>query len=143
MGSMWTDTLAALRAHSAYNWQAFGDEDGTLTPLAADVCNATMTVLCNAKWAAAPVLMGTGWVPADLKQQLAAFLILRGDHWWFGSGWSGCSDAAPAYSPLLNMDVGVPTSTCSVSRGSVWTRTWSRGSATLDCATWTADLAFA
>ena len=80
------------------------------------------------------------WGSDSKEQILAAFLIGRGPYAYVGYGWNG--GPLPSWDPMWDaFDVGVPTGLC-VSSGGVYSRTYSRGSASLDCNTWTATLSF-
>ena len=46
------------------------------------------------------------------------------------------------WSPLFELDVGVPMGLCEEGPAGVFTRAWSNGTAALDCATWTGALPF-
>eukprot|EP00662_Eupelagonemidae_sp_cell21_P001447 gene1447-biopygen87120 len=47
------------------------------------------------------------------KEDLANFLLIRGDYAWFGYGWVGCGYQYPALPEMLNADYGEPTALCS------------------------------
>ena len=143
--------LDALVAKDAYNWQAFGAEDGTtsLLPVGQKDCAETMRRLCEptTSLSSQPRLVtAVGGV-----QGVAAFLLARGPHWWMGWGWEGCSDVAPhTYDPLWSIDPGPPSGGCIEAlaggkegqEGGVFTRDFAQGRATLNCNTWEATLDF-
>lgn len=121
-----------------YDWQAFGSEDGTSGLLPTEkgtACASKMRAAC--KQGANPRLVSMD--PTD--QGVAAFLIARGKHWWMGSGWAGCSDAA-APDPVKDLDPGTPTSVCTEAMPGVFSRTYTKGKASLDCNTFAATLEF-
>lgn len=70
---------------------------------------------------------------------LAAFLVGRGPVAYVGWGWNG--NPLPDWDPLFDLDVGVPLGLC-VNETSVFSRTWSRGYASIDCSDFSATLAF-
>jgi hypothetical protein len=88
----------------------------------------------------------------DLLQHLAAFLLIRGPHAWFGYSWSGCfGDFDENGNPLpvnitfpsvFRQDYGTPTAQCrETAHGSgVFVRDWSKASIALDCNTWAANI---
>jgi hypothetical protein len=77
-----------------------------------------------------------GW-----EQDLANFLLIRGDYAWLGYAFAGCDRAANGFPlvPALHADYGVPLGNCSeTAPGSgVFAREWSRASVSMDCASWT------
>ena len=76
-------------------------------------------------------------------QGVAAFLLARGPHWWYGWGWQGCSDAAPhPYDPLWSIDPGAPRGRCAETAAGLFRRDFAHGRATLDCNSWSATLDF-
>lgn len=75
----------------------------------------------------------------DLAQQLAAFLLGRGDYAWFGYSWVGC-DWTPATPALLDTDIGEPISRCAEVRPGVFQRQYSQGLVELDCSSFAATI---
>ena len=71
------------------------------------------------------------------NQTLAAFLVARPPVAFLGGR---LHDAD--WSPLFALDVGVPLGLCEEGPPGVFSRAWSKGTATLDCNTWTARLPF-
>lgn len=70
---------------------------------------------------------------------LAAFLVARSPLAFIGFGQnSGDSN----WSPLFELDVGTPMGLCGEGPTGVFSRTWSEGTAVLDCNTWTGTLPF-
>eukprot|EP00040_Diaphanoeca_grandis_P039805 m.5018 g.5018 ORF g.5018 m.5018 type:complete len:391 (-) comp3944_c0_seq1:269-1441(-) len=72
------------------------------------------------------------------NQTLAAFLITRGPYAFIGSR----SLRDHNWHPLFATDVGEPLGLCSETAKNVFRRVWSKGVASLDCNTYTADLPF-
>ena len=74
----------------------------------------------------------------DLAQDLANFLLVRGDYAYLGHGWLGCSKFYH-FPPELNADYGTPTGLCSeTAAGSgVFVREWTRSTVQMDCNSWT------
>lgn len=73
-----------------------------------------------------------------LNQTLAAFLITRPPVALLGSRWQDAQ-----WSPLFELDAGVPVGLCEEAAPGVFTRAWTRGVVKLDCQQWEADLPFA
>jgi hypothetical protein len=74
----------------------------------------------------------------DFDQDLANFLLVRGDYAYLGHGWLGCSRDW-TFPAALNADYGVPTSgfCAETAPGSqVFTREYSQASVTMDCTAW-------
>jgi hypothetical protein len=131
------DTMAAK---GKYIWQGFdgnrgGDPDEVAPPPSQANCLAFMTEVCAPEWQSVPMTLGWN----RLNTTLAAFLIGRGPVAYLGWGWNG--GPLPPWDPLFDLDVGVPLGLCQVA-GSSFSRQWSKGSATLDCASWQATLDF-
>ena len=115
-------------------------------PTATDDCVPTMSALCaDTSLQSRPALWTAGRGDAHVsKQTVAAFLIVRGVHAWLGTGWQGCTDAPTTWQsdPLMATDPGTPTGLCEQASPGVFSRAFSRGTATLDCNTWEATLDF-
>ena len=153
--------LKQLINNQAYNWQAFGSEDWTNSSLpvapGGTQCITQMRYLCTSESWQQPKLLsapganvGGAVVPlgSDL-QSVASFLIARGPYWWYGYGWSGqVCDTSPIlpYQPqhpaLWNLSPGKPLDNCTETDEGVFRRKFEKGSATLDCNQWTAELDF-
>jgi hypothetical protein len=75
---------------------------------------------------------------AEFRQDLANFLLIRGQYAWLGHGWLGCSRSY-SFPAALNVDYGEPTELCSeTSAGSgVFRREWSKATVEMDCNSWT------
>jgi hypothetical protein len=70
---------------------------------------------------------------------LAAFLVARSPIAYIGFQQnSGDSD----WSPLFELDAGEPTGLCAEAPAGVFSRAWSKGTAALDCNSWTGSLPF-
>eukprot|EP01052_Picozoa_sp_SAG31_P041518 SAG31_NODE_6317_length_2068_cov_1.582529_3_plen_249_part_00 len=74
----------------------------------------------------------------DLEQDLANFLLVRGDFAWLGHGWKGCSKQFP-FPKQFNLDYGEPLELCkeTAPNSNVWSREWTKASVSMDCNTWT------
>lgn len=90
----------------------------------------------------------TGGSTADLSDigpHVAAFLLLRGEHAWLSTGWSGCSVRYGWNEKWLDADYGLPADeVCAeTAPGSgVFRREWSKATVELDCNTWTPTATF-
>jgi len=73
----------------------------------------------------------------SFEQDLAGFLLTRGDYAWLGHGWQGCSQVYE-FPQALNGDYGEPKGLCAeTAAGSeVFTRAYSKATVTLDCKAW-------
>lgn len=132
---------------------------GVATPPQGDLqaCTAFFRRECNASTAklyGAALQYDLTWnkttgVLPQLSQDLASFLLVRGDYGWLGYGWLGCtSDSVPgaggpapyAFPPELKADYGIPTERCSETNpgvSGVFSRQWSKASVSFDCNAWT------
>merc|ERR1712039_989232 len=76
----------------------------------------------------------------------AAFLIARPPYGYIGSGWLGCDNVSKplvhTWHPLFDLDVGEPLELCQEHEPGIFSRRWSRGSASLDCNTFSTSLNF-
>ena len=76
----------------------------------------------------------------EVAQDLASFLLVRGDYAWLGTGWAGCDNypALPAYED----DYGVPLELCreSAPGSNVFVREWSRATVSMNCSSWTPSI---
>ena len=75
-----------------------------------------------------------GW-----QQDLANFLLIRGDYAWLGYAFVGCDDSANGFPniPELHADYGVPVGNCSeVGDSGVFVREFSKASVSMDCNAW-------
>lgn len=73
----------------------------------------------------------------DFDQHLASFLTIRGPFAWLGWAWVGCGVVPPR--PVgMDTDYGVPLSHCTETapNSGVFTREWSKATATIDCNQW-------
>lgn len=132
--SAYDKLIAALRAHNAYNWQAYVGAwgDGTYDYVRDYNCATYMRTVCDPTLRAKPLLMRMS--PTNVTENIASFLIARGDHWRIGHGWIGCSNDPPALDPLFrSLDVGEPLDTCHETTPNIFLRTYTNGYALLDC----------
>lgn len=99
-----------------------------------------------------------GWSNFTLpyaEQDIASFLLLRGDFAWLGYGYQGCSSDRRSFpgnswkssgyewSELLDRDYGVPIEACSETspgESQVFVREWSKARISLDCNSFEASI---
>ena len=143
------EAVAALASKGKFIWQGFngleqGDPDGVGIAPTQSTCASYMETVCAPAWQGVP--RTTQWPSAqgDKLPVLASFLVSRGPFDFVGFGWFGAgSIGLPTWDPLFDAyDVGEPTGACTQSAPGVFSRTWSKGTASLDCNTWTATLNF-
>jgi hypothetical protein len=68
------------------------------------------------------------------------FLIVRGPYAWVGQHWP-CM-VAESWDAMFDTDVGEPTAMCSSPAPGIFTRPYTRGSATMNCTSFEAHLTF-
>lgn len=133
-----TKLVAALIKVGKYNWQAFSGGDGTGGGISKGSCTSFMDANCAPEKQNFPMMMSAG--AAD-EPTIAAFLITRPPIGFIGWGWESDDRKWPANNILLKQP-GVPKGVCVKEGNGKYSREWSNGKATLDCATWTAGLPF-
>ena len=126
----------SLAAAGKTCWDCLNGDNLGVRPVAGPTCATTMRALCDPGVQRRSMLMGFSHGP-DFNQTLAAFLVTRPPVGFVGSRWQD-----DMWSPLMNLDVGEPTTLCAETAPGVFARTWTRGVAALDCNTWTAELPF-
>lgn len=74
----------------------------------------------------------------SLSQDVARFLLVRGNYSWLGYGWKGCITSPPPIE-AYDADYGVPLERCRETApwSGVFTRRWSKGRVQMDCNTFT------
>lgn len=108
-------------------------------PIPGPTCSTTMRELCDPGAQGRSMFMGYSGPEraGPLNESLAAFLITRPPIAFFGSRWQD-----DQWSNLFNLDVGEPEGLCVEFPSQVFSRQWSKGSATLNCTDFTANLNF-
>ena len=78
---------------------------------------------------------------ADFDNDLASFLLIRGDYAYLGHGWLACSRTY-AFPPALSVDYGEATGLCAETApaSGVFTRDLAHATVSMDCATWTSTI---
>ena len=133
-GGQWLATSLATVGKTC--WDCLGGYNLGVRPVSGPTCAPTMRSLCAPSTQGSSMLMGFSHGP-DLNQTIAAFLVSRPPIAFLGSRWQD-----NMWSPLFNMDVGLPLGLCNESLPGVFQRPWTHGVAVLDCNTWTATLPF-
>jgi len=131
------DSLVKL---GKYNWQAFGNQDGVAPGPNAGYCSDWMREYCAPSQQGYPMMMQMDTTSENKNQTIAAFLIVRPPYGWIGWGWE--SDNKD-WDPIFRLQVGEPMGLCQESPTGVFSRTWSEGTAVLNCNSWKATLPFA
>ena len=77
----------------------------------------------------------------DLQQDLANFLLIRGDYGWLGHGWCGCS-IEYSNPPELTYDYGTPLGLCNETQpnSGIFVRQYTKATVQMDCNTWTGTI---
>jgi hypothetical protein len=162
----WNETMGAVQQyildHGGYTWSLIpGQENANASPLMMtnESCAAELRVACAAdsRWQKSATLYGfqnAGSELTQLQQDLAFFLLARGDYAWigwgtWGIGWPfnpepahGTLPARPHGVPLPTellspaeggLDVGEPLGICKETSAGVFVREYSKMSVQLDC----------
>jgi hypothetical protein len=80
---------------------------------------------------------GCGGDPAslpDAANDIAKFLLIRGDYAWIGHGWKACSKTY-VFPAALNTDVGTPLGLCTQTAPGVFSRNYTKVSVEMNCNT--------
>jgi hypothetical protein len=154
--------MAVLKAHTLslgkFAWQLLwtgGDAGGKGSTCPSPIigqktCAADLRTHCSAASPAQNRTMmysfGPGGCRTDpskltqFEQDLANFLLIRGDYAYLGHGWLGCSKTYE-FPAALNADYGTPTGgqlCAETAPGSgVFTRDFTKATVQMDCNTWT------
>lgn len=80
---------------------------------------------------------GCGGDPSHLSNaanDVANFLLIRGNYAWIGHGWKSCSKVYE-YPAVLNTDVGTPLGLCTQTAPGVFSRNYTKVSVEMNCNT--------
>ena len=129
----------SLAAAGKTCWDCLDGYNLGVRPVPGATCAPTMRGLCAPATQGRSMFMGySGPARAGpLNQSLAAFLVTRPPIAFFGSRWQD-----DQWNSLFNLDVGEPAGLCAEGPEGVFSRTWTKGVAALDCNTYTAVLDF-
>lgn len=80
----------------------------------------------------------------SVMEDLASFLLTRGDYGWMGHAWGGCTMDF-AYPPVLNEDFGEPqTIDChEIGSSAIFVRNWTKATVSVDCNTLSGNIEMA
>ena len=131
--------IESLVQAQKYNWQAFGAEDGVNGGPSKGNCAAWMRSMCDPAKQGQPMLMQMDSSPANQNQTVASFLISRPPYAYIGWGWESDDNQ---WNDIFYLQVGDAAGLCTESPSGVFSRTYSMGTASLDCNQWTASLPF-
>lgn len=163
----WSTTMgmvqSAILNASGYTWSLMhGQNNANAMPqlLKADTCRLQLASACQATsvWQTQAMLAGvtvSGSNVTQLGQDLAFFLLARGDFAWLGWGVWGMTwpfNPEPAHGQLpplphgvprptaLDVDYGEPSGLCVEATTGVFRREWSKASVELDCNSFEASI---
>jgi hypothetical protein len=128
--------IEAAIASGKYVWQAFGAQDDVGGGVSQSNCASFMTTYCTVP-AQTQRAMTMKFDPNNKIQSVAGFLIIRPPIAYLGFGWE--SDNRN-WDPIFLTQVGEPSSYCTQTSPGVFERSWTYGSVTLDCNSWTATV---
>jgi hypothetical protein len=123
----------AVTAAGGFYWQGF-QQTSLPAPGDADACVAWFEVPRQDVAYVHQLFNATQRPLPAVAEDLAAFLIARGAYAWIGSGWVGCITDYP-FPDEWTVDYGVPVAPFTRA-GHVFTREWSKATATFDCDAW-------
>lgn len=147
-----------LRA-GAYTWSLIaGQEYANASPqmITNSSCTTLLNEACDSKYGTVPRLFGVHPSLTQTEQDVAFFLLARGNYSWVGWGTWGMTwpfNPEPAHGTLpplphgvprialLNHDTGAPVSACRKD-GETFTREYTKASVTMRCDTFQADIKF-
>lgn len=153
----WRTTIeqvhAAINSHGGFSWDQF---TSVSTPDSTS-CNQFFRSACapgNPAYANQALMHRLNWTAGtlpSLNEDLAAFLLIRGDYAWLGYAWVGCSSGAePAgagghpyvYPKEFNVDYGTPTGQClETGTGTgIYQRQWTKATVSYNCNTGTGSI---
>jgi hypothetical protein len=133
----WLQQLRALIANGKYDWAGFANAqgDGIGGEINAGNCNSFISARCNAASQQTTMTQTFDWYNAN--QSIAAFLIVRPPIAFLGWGFpSNVNNWHPSF--LYN--VGEPLGICYSPAPNIYTRAWTYGNVTMNCATFTATI---
>jgi len=135
-------TYTALISHKAYSWQLITDTMAS-DNFTKNECTQWLQKNCgpNSPLLERPFVYSfTRPIPlTSVEQDVAIFLLTRGDYAWIGFGWSGCGGPW-VRPPQVDIDYGVPTSDCKQLKTGTFTREYSKATVTMDCPNWAATI---
>lgn len=164
----WNTTMQAVQAgilaKGGYTWSLIKNQqnaNASPTKLEKAECAYQLKEACSpaSQWQQFPMLFGVTVANStnlvQFEQDLAFFLLARGNYTWLGWGVWGMTwpfNAEPAHGTLpplphgvprpaaLDEDYGTPLGLCSEVTSGVFHRRWTQADVTLDCNTFTAKI---
>ena len=154
----WRSNMAACQAaiveNGGFNWQLFESERAPAQPQCAsflrDACRPGSKMQTRAVQLAPSVnknKIPQPWTFNHIGQDVATFLLARGDYSWLGYGWMGCGCGwedddtmdCGGYlrDPSWEVDYGEPEGLCNETASGVFVREWTKATVRLDCNTFT------
>jgi hypothetical protein len=156
----WQETVAQVTAaiveNNGFWWQGF--YSSSAPPNDAAQCTAWFTEACSATspMYTSALQFNLYWddskgVLVQLAEDLASFMLVRGDYGFIGYGWAGCTNSsvpggwggAPyVFPPAFSVDYGVPTGLCAESapNSGIFIRDWTKASVAFNCNTYTGKI---
>jgi len=165
----WNETMGAAQREilrlGGYTWSLFANEDNAnASPITLDrsTCAKQLREACmpESLWQQHPVLFGVqqnGTSLTQFGQDLAFFLLARGNYSWLGWGTWGMTwpfNPEPAHGELpplphgfprpdaLEENYGAPVGLCREDAPDIFVREWTAAYITLDCANFRAKIEF-
>eukprot|EP01065_Artemidia_motanka_P034933 TRINITY_DN42915_c0_g1_i1.p1 TRINITY_DN42915_c0_g1~~TRINITY_DN42915_c0_g1_i1.p1 ORF type:complete len:440 (+),score=155.68 TRINITY_DN42915_c0_g1_i1:56-1375(+) len=163
----WNKTMGAVQQaildKNGYTWSLFkNQENANASPekLSKLTCAEALRSACKdgSSWQTQSILFGVsvkGSNMTQFEQDLAFFLLARGDYAWLGWGVWGMTwpfNPEPAHGELpplphgvprptaLDKDYGKPLGLCTEPKRGVFTREWTKATVQLDCNDFTASI---
>jgi hypothetical protein len=154
----WRTNMAACQAaiveNGGFNWQLFEAERAPAQPQCAsflrDACRPGSKMQTRAVQLSPSVnknKIPQPWTFNHIGQDVATFLLARGDYSWLGYGWMGCGCGwedddtmdCGGYlrDPSWEVDYGEPEGLCNETASGVFVREWTKATVRLDCNTFT------
>ena len=147
--AQWAQTISQVRKKivqaGGFNWQMFAQTTDLMTTTKEceeyfeHECDETkQNRRANTPWVYQFTSPKSGKRLPSVAEDLAIFLLARGDFAWIGYGWIGCASAGGSLQyyrpPQLDVDYGQPQGTCSKARQGVYQRSFTKATVSFDCA---------
>lgn len=136
----WRETMLAVQdaVIKAGGWSWAWFLTGRMAPKGAPNCTAYFRSKTTRSYAQSALQMSLARNSStnqyvSLREELATFLLVRGDYAWLGAGWGGC-DNYPDYIPEFELDYGVPlTESYEEVEPGIFERDWTKASISFNC----------
>ena len=146
---------SALAISGKFCWDCVGGEDGPAgssysmnqqpPPNNTEGCVSWFRHYCQPAMQGRGMFLGWSATQPAATEAMAAFLIARGPYAFVGGrGLRDCGSdpTIDNWHPLFGLDVGVPLELCQDRGSGVFSRRWSKGTASLDCTQYRGNLTF-